>query len=342
MNHQLERLQVVEFPPFEAAIQAGVKLVMTAHIALPAICGRDDIPSTLSKEVLEGILRKKLGYGGVIVSDALDMKAIQQGAKLGMEAVRAARAGCDLLLLSSEVDDHWQVYHYLYEATQEGWLDPSEVIDSAQRIYKLKEWLATQPAAPDLSVVGCARHLAVATEIAEKSVTLVRDHKQILPLHIGDGQRIAVVIPKPVDLTPADTSAYVRPTLPQMLRKYYPYVDEFCVPHNPQDQDIAAVLEQIRESHAVVIGTINAFNQPGQAKLVQAVFKTNIPTIIIALRMPYDLREFPEVPTFLCTYSLMEPSMLAVAQVLSGESKAQGKLPVTIPGMYPTGHRASI
>lgn len=338
VTHNLERLQEVEFPPFKAAIQAGIKLVMTAHLALPAVSGQGDIPSTLSGAVLQGMLRKGLGFEGVIITDAMDMKAIQQGEGLGKEAERAATAGCDLLLLTTDPGDQQNVYHGLLEAAQKSRLGPSEIFASAQRIYKLKEWVASQAPLPDLSVVGCARHQAVAAEIAAKSITLVRDHSQTLPLRL-DGGRLAVVTHQPIDLTPADTSSYVKPSLSKFLRNYYPNVDEFCVPYSPQDQDIAAVLEQIRGYQAVIISTINAFTQSRQDELVRAVLSKNIQTIIVALRMPYDLVAFPEAPTYLCTYSLMEPSMQALTHVLCGKSQALGRLPVTIPGMYPTGHR---
>ena len=333
--HNLERLWQVEFPPFQAAIQEGVKMVMTAHLALPAISGREDIPSTLSQEVLQGLLRSKLAFEGVIVTDAMDMKAIQQGDGLGTDAVRAASAGCDLLLLTTEPLDHQRVYNGLLQAYKSSTLDPQEVFSSARRVTALKEWLSSQPCPPDLSVVGCAAHRAVAAEIASKSITLVRDQTAILPLRLEEGQRLAVIIPQPIDLTPADTSSYIKPALAQALRNYYPYVDEFIVPHSPDEQEISAVLEQLRCYGAAVLGTINAYTQPEQASLVQAVLDLGLPTIVVALRMPYDLIVFPQAPTYLCTYSLLEPSMLALARVLAGEIQPGGKLPVSIPGLYP-------
>jgi beta-N-acetylhexosaminidase len=337
--HDLERLWQVELPPFQATIRAGVRLVMTAHLALPAVTGREDLASTLSQAVLKGLLRNELGFDGVVVSDALDMKAIQQGEGLGEEAARAVEAGCDLLLLTADPADHERVYHGVLEAIQSGRLDSDDVLASAQRVHALKEWLAARPAPPDLSVVGCASHREIAAEIAAKSVTLVRDRTRSLPLRLGGGQRLAVILPQPADLTPADTSSYVAHSLAQALRRYHPQVDEFILPHSPQDGDIAAVLEQIRECQAVVLGTINAFSTLGQAALVNAVLRTGIQTICVALRMPYDLATFPEASTYLCTYSVLEPSMHALARVLFGEAYACGRLPVSIPGIYPRGHR---
>src|SRR5208337_4132095 len=109
----------------------------------------------------------------------------------------------------------------------------------------------------------------VADEIAENSVTLVRDQNKLLPLHLTNKQKIAVVIPQPIDLTPADTSSYVVPTLAAEIHKYYPAVDEFIVPHSPSERDIAAVLEKIRHYDLIIAGTINAFNNPSQISLVR-------------------------------------------------------------------------
>ena len=336
--HTMERLRKVELPPFVASIQAGVKLVMTAHLALPALDGRTDLPATLSPTILKGLLRKELGFNGLIVTDAMNMWAIRQGEALGQEAVRAAAAGADLLLLSPDPADHGRVYTSLMQAVQQGQLGATDLQASAERIAALKDWLAVQGPAPDLSVVGCAAHQAVATEIATRSITLVRDQAGLLPLRLPAGGRLAVILPRPLDLTPADTSSYVHPVLAQALRAYHSNVDEFVVPHAPQEQDITALLEQVRGYDILVLGTLNAFAQSGQAALARALLGTGVPTVVAALRMPYDLIAFPEAPTYLCAYSILEPSMIALAQALWGQARFQGHLPVSIPGLYPVGH----
>ena len=140
--HSLDRLRRVEFPPFVSGIQAGAKLVMTAHLALPAIDGPDAPPATLSPSILKGLLREELGFRGVIVTDAMDMKAIPQGEALGMNAVRAAEAGADLLLLTSDPEDQRLVHKCLIDAARNGKLDPDENQACIDRISALKDWLA--------------------------------------------------------------------------------------------------------------------------------------------------------------------------------------------------------
>jgi len=339
--HSLERLRQVEFPPFRAAIQAGVKLVMTAHLALPAVDGPDAPPATLSPAILGGLLRNELGFPGVVISDAMDMRAIRQGEALGDEAIRAMRAGVDLLLLTSKPLDHQRVYNSLLSALHNGSLDLETVMASAGRILRLKRWLADQPAPPGLEVVGCVAHQAVAVEIARHSVTLVRNHAGWLPLRLEPGQRAAVLIPRPVDLTPADTSSYVTPALARALRQYHPAVDEVIFSHAPEDHDITALIQQAGSYDTLILGTINARSSPGQVKLVQQVLNMGIPTILVALRLPYDLAAFPQAPAYLCSYSILEPSIQALAEALFGRIAIQGRLPVSIPGLYPTGYRQS-
>ncbi len=339
--HTLERLQGVEFPPFQAAIAADVKLMMTAHLALPAIDGPDAPPATLSHRILTDLLREELGFKGVIVTDAMDMKAIRQGNALGEDAIRAVTAGADLLLLTSNPDDQRRVYESLQQAAQSSTLDSQAITASVERILSLKHWLEEHPQ-PELSAVGCAEHQAIANEIAERSITLVRDDANLLPLRLKPEQRIAVIIPQPVDLTPADTSSYVTPQLGAALQQYHSYVDEFVISYAPEAKETTSLLERLQGYDLLIIGTLNAFASLGQAELVRQAIKLGIPSIVVALRLPYDLTVFPRVETYLCTYSILEPSMQALATALFGKIEFKGKLPVSIPGLYPLGHGKTI
>jgi beta-N-acetylhexosaminidase len=219
------------------------------------------------------------------------------------------------------------------KAAQNKTLDKDGALSSAKRILDLKDWLSKQPQ-PELSVVGCAEHQNVADEIAEQSITLVRDQANLLPIRLNPDQRIAVIIPQPQDLTPADTSSYVTPALAKSLYAYHSNVDEFIIPHAPAAADIATLLLKIVDYDLIILGTLNAYTQPGQQALAREILKTHIPTVIVALRLPYDLAAFPEAPTYLCTYSLLEPSMRALAKAVFGHGEIPGHLPVAIPGLY--------
>lgn len=338
LPHDLPRLEKVEFPPFEAAIRAGVELVMTGHLAMPAIDGADAPPATLSRNVLNGLLREQLGFDGVIITDAMDMKAIGQGEELGENAVRAVQAGADLLLITSDPDDQECVHRHLSRALEEGQVNLHEFDASLERIGFLKGWLERQDEAPGLEVVGCREHQEIADEIARKSVTLVRNEAGTLPLRLPPEARVAAVVPAPLDLTPADTSSHVAPTLAAALRAYHRQVDQYIFPYSPTGHQITALLELLKTYDLVVLGTLNAFRQKGQQKLVSEVLASGIPTVLVAMRLPYDLMAYPQAPTHVCTYSLLEPSMRALAAAMFGKVPFEGRLPVSIPSLYGIGH----
>ena len=330
--HDVERLRRVELLPFVAAVQAGVKLVMTAHVALPALTGRDDLPATLSPAVLRGLLRGELGFAGVIISDALDMQAIRQGAGFALDAVAAALAGADLLTLNAHLAEHRDVYQPLLQAAERALLPADEIHASAARVLALKTWCA-QVTPPPLEAVGCPEHQALAREIAARALTLVRDDNHLLPLRLSPDSRLAVVLPAPADLTPADTSSYVRPALSSALRALGADVDEYVTPLNPPEAESIALAETLRTHgySAVIACTLNARDHPGQAVLVNALLHSGVPTVAAAVRMPYDLLAYPAAPAYVCAYSILPPAMEALAQAILGQLPFSGRLPVDLP-----------
>jgi beta-N-acetylhexosaminidase len=218
----------------------------------------------------------------------------------------------------------------LLQAARRGLLIAADLEASAGRVLALKKWLASQER-PPMAVVGCRDHMDLALEIARRSVTLVRDRDGLLPLRLPAEARLMAIVPQPADLTPADTSSYVQPSLAEALRRCHPAVDEFIIPIQPSEPEIAALRDQVRDYALVVVATINAGEHPGQAALVQTLLQSGIPTVVAALRLPYDLASFPGAPAYACTYSVQPPAMQALAEALFGLVPFQGRLPVTIP-----------
>jgi beta-N-acetylhexosaminidase len=201
----------------------------------------------------------------------------------------------------------------------------------------LKHWLAANFVQTPLDAVNSPEHQAIADQIAERSVTLVKNRQSLIPIQIDSEKRIAVIVPKPQDLTPADTSSYLTPRLAKAVREIHPNTLELIIPISPSENDIEGVMVQLAGVDLVIAGTINAAFQPGQAAMVKKILSTGKPTITVALRLPYDLASYPEASTYLCTYSILDPSMQALVQVLFGWSKPLGSLPVSIPGVAKAG-----
>lgn len=333
VSYSLERLHAVELVPFNSAIQADAKLIMTAHLGITSIDGENPPPATLSKNILTKLLRQELGYEGIITTDAMDMHAIRQGEFLGEDAVLAVQAGADILMATTDPQDQARIAEGLLNASKNEVLDINELKLSYERIIKLKKWLAENKTSFDMNVIRSKEHLAIADEIAEKSITLVRDEKNLLPLKLEANKKIAVIVPKPLDLTPADTSSYVTPQLANSIREFHTNTDEFIISYAPDEKETKDLIENLKSYDLIVIGTINAYAEKKQAEFVNQTLGLNIPSIVIAMRLPYDLAVIPKVSTYLCTYSILEPSMKAVAKAIFGRSQITGKLPVSIPGV---------
>lgn len=327
--HSLERLRAVELPPFRAAIVAGVQLIMSAHLAFPALDGENAPPATLSPNILQTLLRRELGFDGVIISDAMDMRAIRQE-RLGEEAVRGAQAGIDLLLLGDNPLGQKEVQTALVRAVQDERLSNVELRASVARVLALKTWLFGQHKQPPLEIVGCAEHHRIAQEIADRSITLVHDQAGLLPLNPRPDERIGIFLPSPLNLTPADTSASVTLSLARFLRQWHANTDELLFSFAPTENEIAALRQQARQYDYLIIGTLNAFQEPLQQLLVRSLLTLGIPSILVALRLPYDAGLFPTATTVLCTYSILEPSLHALAKTLFGKIQPVGQLPVSI------------
>ena len=328
--------EAFELVPFRAAFESGLKVVMSGHFAAPGLTGSPGVPATLSHQAMTSVLREELGFDGVTTTDALDMKALPQDARQAVDVAAALRAGADLLLVTADRRSQARIESAVRRVIELRLVDEPLWRHSLARIRRLREWIASFED-PPLDVVGLAEHRALARELAARSLTLVRDDAGLLPLRISPEHRILAVMPAPKDLTPADTSSYVAPTLAAALRDHGAQVDEVLTAHPPTDAEIAAVRARAEARDVIVAGTISATAGSPQAALVEALLGTGRPVVTAALRTPWDLAAYPRAGTHVCTYSILPESMTALAAALLGRTEAgaepfPGRLPVRLAG----------
>jgi beta-N-acetylhexosaminidase len=321
-----------ELVPFRAAIDGGLRMVMSGHFANPALTGSATLPSTLSRRVMHDLLRDELGYVGVSTTDALDMRALPQDATQAVDVVTALEAGVDLLLSTADRRARSRIESALVRAAEVELLDPDGVARSRARLDELRRWIDSFEQ-PSLDVVGSAEHRALAGELAARALTLVRDDRSTLPLRLSPEHRILAVMPAPKDLTPADTSSYVTPTLAAALREHGAQVDEVVTSHPPTVAEIAGLRRRAESYDAIVAGTISATAGSPQADLVSTLIAASRPVVTLALRTPWDLAAYPEATTHVCTYSILPESMTALAAAVLGRTDPgkdafPGRLPV--------------
>lgn len=325
INHDRATLDAIDLKPFKAAIDAGADAVMTAHIVVPAL-DNSGLPATLSKPILTDLLRGELGFDGVIITDALGMSGANV---LPPERVPVAAflAGADILLNPPDVG---VAYNAVLDAVKSGEISEQRLGESVFRILrlKMKRGLFSNPYADPagLSVIGTPESLATAQEITEKSITLVKNDANVLPLEAGT--HVFVVGP-----------SLAKPGLlaSQLTARGLVADGGYATGTNTTSAQITTAVGKAASADVIIVATYTAKSYSGQRALVAAMQATGKPVIVAAMRNPWDVMSFPAVNAYLATYGYGDISVNALARVLTGEVNPSGKLPVVIPGLYDFG-----
>lgn len=318
--HDRQRLELVELPPFRAAMRADVAGIMSAHVTFPAIDPQPGRPATLSQPVLTGLLRNELGYQGLVATDSLEMGALgEAGYPPPKAAVAAFDAGADLLLFNRDHALHQAAIAEMKAALANGTLKMAWLDESVLRILRAKQRFGLlAPQIPDPSTVAeqvyTHEHLELARSIADQSITLLRDRAGLLPLQ--PNEPLLVIEPSGArGLAAALNATYLQTGT------------------EPTQAEIKLALSMARDGRKVIVVTADANRLAEQADLVNDLLSAGAPVIVVAARNPYDILAFPQVQTYILSYGLNFPSIQALVAVLRGEVVPSGHLPVEIPGL---------
>jgi len=331
IERSADQLREHELVPFGAAIDAGARLAMAGHLAVPALTGRRDRPATVAPEILRTLLRGDLGFSGLTVSDALDMGGAAGDNGTGVDVEAALVAGTDLLLCGPDPAAQARVEAGLAAAASGGRIDRRDAEGTSARLSDLRGWLARFDR-PAVDVVGSPAHRELADELARRSITLIRDRDGALPLRLGPGARVLVIEPQPRDLTPADTTSWLAPGgLAAALKERWPGVESVVVEAALPPEAIAGLRARAATADAVVLGTVDALGQPTVRDLARALLETRRPLVAVALRAPWDAAAYPEAGTVLATYGMQPPTLRALVGAIAGDRMMTGRSPVRLP-----------
>jgi len=335
------RLDSVELRPFREAIEAGMGGVMTAHIAVPSLNGGNGDPSTLSPPVLDGLLRRDLGFDGLIFTDAMDMGAINRRYGRQEAAVRAVEAGADVILMPPSPTE---AIEGIVNAVCSGRLPEERVDSSVLRILRTKERMGlfearTVPLDSLPKLVGIPEHTRVASEIARASMTLLRNEGDLLPLLGTRSARVLSVSYRRSNDLLAGRWFNGR------LRATYPRLTTEDVMRDTEPEVYDALLAEASRADLVVVSLyVTAVSYSGSVALpertsgfVQALAERGIPHVVISFGNPYLLREFPEARAYVAAWSGAEVSQQAAVDALFGRFDLRGRTPTRIPPFYDIG-----
>ena len=369
----LAHLQQVELPPFRQAIAAGTDAVMVAHLAVPALEPDAHKVATISQNVIGGVLRGQLGFQGVVVTDALEMKGLTSlyppmlPNPAGAAAIDAVKAGNDVLLLPSDLDG---AFRGLLEAVKSGELKEARIDESVRRILEMKASVGLNKARlVDLEqvsyLVSKQEDMDFAQQVADDALTLVRDNGKVFPLAklpppdvkefefgrapVQPGvQVVAIIMSDNAHLSfgrgfevalkarRADATVfYVDSTLATPL----------AAPILQAVKDagkvvVAVYLSPVAGKQVMVNGKLeNTVGlEPASGELLRRVLEIAAPkTAVFAMGNPYVAQQFPNVQNYVCTFSGVYSSELSAVKFLFGELQPHGRLPVTLPGIAQRG-----
>jgi len=333
------RLDTLELIPFRAGIAAGADVVMSAHIALPTLTGSDD-PATLSPALLTGVLRDSLKFGGLIVTDALQMGAIVTKYGAGEAAVRAFLAGSDLLLMPVDPDS---AIGAMTAALANGRITPARLDESVRRILAIKARLGlyqrrTVPLDSIMGVVGSKRFEDQANDLAVRALTLVRDSTGILASLRQTRGRLALVA------YADEFNGGVGQVIANLLRSGGDTVEYFRLwpMSGPLSYDSARTA-LARAPRALFVANVRPLSGRGTIALPDSLaalmMKTDStkPTVLVSLGSPYLLNQAPTMKSYLLAWSGARACERAVGLALTGQVPIGGHLPIGLPPRYAVG-----
>ena len=323
VTYERAHLDRIELVPFKAAVDAGIPGIMTGHLMYPAL-DAEGLPATLSRAVLNDLLREEMGYQGLIVTDSLEMGALfRSGYPTPLAAATALQAGADILLFSHFHNQHKAAFHTIVEWVKSGKIPEERLNEAVRRVLLVKaQYGIIMPEAVDIESVsarvGTQEHRALSREVAAQSVTLLCDDACLLPV---DTDRQVFVVENPAGRG-----------LGRMIGAPYVRIGYRFTPF-----EILSALDVIGQDYLVVVTTANVARYPAQKRIVNRLTKNGAAVIVVAMTSPYDLMAFSDMDTYLMVYGAIPPSKEALADVLLGRVQPQGSIPVELPGLFDIG-----
>ncbi len=323
ISHPESRLEAVELAPFRAAIQAGIDVLMTAHVVFPAV-DPTGVPATLSRAVLTGLLREKLQFSGVITTDCLEMNAIADTVGVAEGAVLAVLAGADMVMISHRLDRQEAAIEALVAAVQTGRVPMDRLQEAATRVRRLRSVRLHKPreAFSETPVqVGSLQQ-----KVCRQAVTFVHNDRGILPVSPATIHNIQILLDSGMPHMVAAGSGGMGHWLSEAIQSSFPEakIEVFVWREDGigWDRDGQGVAD-------LVVAGLHGTQNTNYLQQLRSLATSSVPLVVMVLQSPYDLQSLPEAHTAVAVYE-NTPWMVqaGVAALIHGD--APGRLPVTV------------
>lgn len=340
VNADKKTLDSFALVPFKMGIKQGADSVMTGHLAVPQLTN-DEIPATLNPKLSNELLRKELGFNGIIVTDAMEMGAIIKNYSAEKSVVMAVQAGADVVLLPLDTAN---AIDSIEAAVKRGELTEERINESVQRILQAKYKLGlVANRFVDLAkvnqLVEKPENVRDANLTAEKSITLLRNHKDLLPLSNEKAAKTLFIVIA-ADDEPTEGAFFI----PEVIKRL-PKAKIYRLDLRTTQAEYDRIMDEAKNFDSVLLapfvkraagkGTVKLPDL--QTNFVRRMLASDKNTAVIAFGSPYLIRQFPEAKTYAVTYAIEEIAQFAAVKTIFGEAKFQGRLPVSIPDLFAVG-----
>lgn len=334
VNQSKSELDTLELFPFSYLINKGIGAVMTGHLQVPALEPNGKVPASLSSKIIKNKLKRDLGFEGLVITDAMNMSGVGK-ASSGELVVRALKAGNDMVEI---VPNLGKAILAVKLAVKSGVISKDEIDSKCRKILAVKKWLGLDrqklvETNELVSNLNQNKYLLTKRQLVEKSLTVVENKNNILPIQRLDTLKIASL---------AIGSEQIAPF--QKMLSNYASVDHFNISKNPSEAEITRLLNQLK-SYNLIISSIHGLGlypsrrfgiTDQQIRLTERL--DNLRTIFAFFGNPYALSNFPQIKnaqSVLVAYQDNKDAEELAAQLIFGATDANGKLPVTVKDFYP-------
>ncbi|MBU0558838.1 MAG: serine hydrolase [Bacteroidetes bacterium] len=334
----IDALRESDLIPFKEAIDAGVKSIMVGHLEVPALEDEELLPATMSKSIISDLLKRELGFKGIVVTDAMNMHAITNLYNQDDAAVLSFKAGADLIVFP---EDDESAVNGLYNAVIEKQISEERIDESVRKILAAKKWLKLDMQSEiDLNkiedVLYNKSHIRLAEEVAEKSITLVRNFKDLIPLNANKLKNIACIT-----LSDSRERETIKEpfSFEKLAAEKIKDLKTYRLNLSSRKRHFKEALDIARKSKLIFlavyvgvrVGEGSVALNDKYVSLLEEFKKLNKPVIFMSFGNPYLIADLTEQDTYLCAYSSSASSQKAMFKSVTGLTDIKGKLPVSIP-----------
>lgn len=326
VNKTLEEVMECELVPYKAVIEAGIPAIMTTHILYPALEDQH-LPATMSRKIITGLLKEKLGFKGLVISDCMEMNAIKEYYGTVNGILSAVKAGVDLVFVSHTMSLAKEASDAMTAALDRQELSVEEMDASVQKILSYKKQLVKMQSlgesGPEFSYEKAKKY---SNDLLRQSITFVKMPTSDLPVLSKNSVFLGCY---PFRATLASNE----------YEESFHFADVMAerfggrgirTSYDPSQEEMESYLVQAENADVVVIGTYNAHLYEGQRKLVLEAAKRHQKVIVVALRNPYDLKHLPDRVYGIAAYEYTRNSLAVIADVLAQRQVTEAKLPVQL------------